>query len=87
MKKLVEEIVQNIQYLLYEKKLKVKMEIPENLENIFADPQEIKILLNNIIDNAVKFSEKGSITISMRLRRGFVRIMVKDTGIGISPDV
>ncbi|MEW6087434.1 MAG: PAS domain S-box protein [bacterium] len=86
-KKLVEEIVQNIQYLLYEKKLKVKMEIPENLENIFADPQEIKILLNNIIDNAVKFSEKGSITISMRLRRGFVRIMVKDTGIGISPDV
>ncbi|MDD5772450.1 MAG: PAS domain S-box protein [bacterium] len=86
-KKLIEEILKNNQYILYEKKLRFKIDIKKEAENIFADPLEIKILLNNIIDNAIKFTEKGFITVSVSLAGEFIKIEVKDTGCGISPEI
>jgi signal transduction histidine kinase len=86
-KELMEDITKNIQYILYEKKLRFKIDIPKDIESVYADPQEIKILLNNIIDNAIKFTDKGFIAVSVRLRGEFIRIAVKDSGSGISPEI
>jgi two-component system, NarL family, sensor histidine kinase BarA len=57
-----------------------------------ADPQKLKQVLINIIGNATKFTEEGSITISTEIQhknqlvsKSHVIIKIKDTGIGIEP--
>ncbi|MEK9722290.1 MAG: ATP-binding protein [Rhodospirillaceae bacterium] len=59
---------------------------------IHCDPTRLRQVLINLVGNARKFTEKGSITVSGRLvgddpRRPMLRFAVADTGIGIKPEV
>ena len=56
-------------------------------KQILADPVRLKQILNNLINNASKFTKEGSITVGYHLNEpGFVTFFVEDTGIGISED-
>ena len=57
--------------------------------NIAADPQRIMQVLSNLLNNAVKFTDKGTIKISTRLDDSASRIYVevRDSGKGISEDI
>jgi signal transduction histidine kinase len=46
----------------------------------------IKFILRNLVSNAIKFTEKGAITISSEKKNGKIRIIVSDTGVGMSPE-
>jgi len=50
-----------------------------------ADPTRINRVLLNLLGNAIKFTESGSIDVTVRLANGRLGIEVADTGIGISP--
>lgn len=50
---------------------------------VYADPERIEQLINNIYDNAVKYTEKGKITIGLTGNDKVVQFYVKDTGAGI----
>ena len=52
---------------------------------IHTDPKRITQVISNLISNAAKFTEKGSITLSYRIVEKHVLVEVTDTGIGISP--
>jgi len=54
---------------------------------VHTDPLKLKIVIKNLIRNAVKFTEQGSITVDVHLCMGGVEICVSDTGIGIAPEV
>jgi len=43
-------------------------------------------VISNFVNNAIKFTEKGSITISYKREGNYLRVNVQDTGIGISED-
>ena len=65
-------------------------------EQIHTDPTRLRQILINLISNAIKFTETGSVTVNVRLRRPepdatqdatpVVAFDVRDTGIGIPPD-
>ena len=63
------------------------------LPMLYGDPTRVKQVLFNLVGNAVKFTEHGSIVIHMALQpQGFddqvaLHIQVRDTGIGIKPEV
>jgi signal transduction histidine kinase/CheY-like chemotaxis protein len=59
---------------------------PRGLPLVYADPQRLRQVLSNLIDNALKFTERGKVTIraGMDDEPGFMRITVSDTGCGIS---
>jgi signal transduction histidine kinase len=63
-------------------------EIPDALPKVNADRMKLTIILQNLINNALKFTEKGKVSITARAvaaqRR--VEIEVKDTGIGIAKE-
>ncbi len=74
-----------------EKKLEFRQEIPETMPHILADRLRLRQLLFNLVGNAVKFTDRGSITVSASFvpedgKSGTFSFHVKDTGIGISPD-
>lgn len=61
--------------------------IDDNLA-VKADPEGIYRIINNIVENAIKFTSlNGVIQISLKQERGSVVFIVKDNGIGIHPDL
>jgi signal transduction histidine kinase len=81
-KKIVEDVVAKIEILSKQKNLKLVVNVP-NLPLVNVDEGRVDEILNNLISNAVKFSEKGSIEISAREVGGFVEVSVRDNGVGI----
>ncbi len=66
-----------------QKKVKIILEAPERL-NMLSDRQEIEIIFNNLISNAIKYNkENGQVIIFIKEIDNFIQIIVEDTGIGM----
>jgi len=57
--------------------------VEEPLPTLYTDPRKLKVVIKNLISNAVKFTKKGDIRVSAQVQRQGVAISVTDTGIGI----
>ena len=75
-----------------EKGIKMELDIDENIpEEILGDPLRLGQILKNLISNAVKFTEKGGVTLIVKQvssddETSRIYFGIKDTGIGIQPD-
>lgn len=71
-----------------EHKVTLRTEIDPALENIFADEQRFKLIMFNLLDNAVKFikPEGGNVVISSKKEGNMAKFSVSDNGIGISAE-
>ncbi len=56
-------------------------------EDIMGDSLRIRQVVTNLVDNAFKFTENGSVKLAVFWQDGLLRIEVADTGIGISPSI
>lgn len=79
----ISEVVRSLTELAKEKGLMLSY-TPSALPRVVADPDRTEQVLENLIGNAIKFTEKGSITVSAELIDTVVTVRVKDTGVGIS---
>lgn len=80
---LVKDLGSLFQVLAEQKGLTFEAEVSEEA-TIFGDKARLQQLFTNLIDNAIKYTPRGSIRITMEKDREWFRIKVKDTGIGIS---
>ncbi|MBK1989376.1 two-component sensor histidine kinase [Sphaerospermopsis aphanizomenoides BCCUSP55] len=89
LRQLLLEVINLQSVNIQQKGLQLKCDIGNELIPIKADEVKLKQVLINIIGNATKFTEQGSITISTDIRqingKSQVIISVQDTGIGIDP--
>ncbi len=85
--KLIQEIGIKYEGLNQNKDLQIKISVEENQPPQFFDPEIITIVLDNLISNALKYTKKGEIGLSMKTRTEnatkFTVIEVRDTGCGI----
>ncbi len=72
--------------LLDEKSVKVQLELDGNLPPMRGDKQRIRQIMLNIVSNACKFTEDGTITISAQSHANEIQIDVRDTGPGINAE-
>ncbi len=91
LKILVSEIEQTFLLLSKEKNLEIIVETPEFFpKTVFIDAIKIRQILLNLINNAIKFTEKGHVTIAYSFQanksqnNGSILFSVTDTGIGIA---
>lgn len=66
-----------------EKNLKLEIKIDKDLTFIKADPFKLEQAFMNLIDNAIKYTEEGKITISVTTKDKKIKFQIQDTGIGI----
>ena len=80
---LIENIVKIFEHRLNEKNLALKFNTDDNLPIINADPFKLEQVFINLIDNAIKYTEKGEVVVSLNHNSQMVIIEIQDTGICI----
>jgi len=68
--------------------LSLALEVKAEAVWVTADPDRLELVLDNLLDNAAKYSEPGGqVTVSLEATNGEVVLRVRDTGVGIAPEV
>ena len=80
---LIAECVDSVSSLAKTRKLELTTAVADNVGRIFADGPKLKQVLLNLLGNAMKFTEQGSVRVSAERQGADVRINVRDTGIGV----
>lgn len=84
---LVEDMIRSLLPLATEKNIRVEFNAPEKpLQKIKIDPDKMREVLQNLIDNAIKYTKEGSVvSVAVAMDGNDLHFSVKDSGIGI-PD-
>ncbi|WP_420629818.1 GAF domain-containing protein [Candidatus Leptofilum sp.] len=80
------DLVATASSLAQEKNLYLHLDIDETGPTVQADRTRLRQIMWNIVGNAIKFTEKGGITISIQPRNNHLLCSVRDTGIGIKEE-
>ena len=83
----VEEAAWPLQGLIKAKGLTLAIQIPEELPQVLADFDQLRMIMHQLIDNARRYTSEGSITIRAVDCGDHARVDVQDTGRGIAPDM
>jgi signal transduction histidine kinase len=77
------ELTEGMAPLVHAKRVTVRIDVPMDLR-VWADKKHLLQVLQNLLDNAIKYNKRGgTIEVAARKEGSFVRIVVRDTGIGI----
>lgn len=70
------------------KSISLVLSIPKNSNPLIIHSDETKIqqVLGNLINNAIKFTEKGNVNVGYQIKDREIEVFVKDNGIGIDPE-
>ncbi|MHA1489663.1 MAG: PAS domain S-box protein [Promethearchaeota archaeon] len=81
---MIDQIISSLKPLYLKKGLKINIKGLESPKEIYADPIRFKEIILNLLDNAIKFTIEGKITIMVQEKREQWVFKIKDTGIGIA---
>ena len=83
----VDEVVQLFGAQAQAKGLRLRTDVAANVPPCLEiDPDRVRQVLTNLVGNAVKFTDRGSVTVALGYGEGELRVAVTDTGAGIPPD-
>jgi len=89
---LASNIIAGLKSFAQEKNIELRLDVdPDLVETVTGDPTRLCQVINNLVHNAIKFTNKGSVWLRLKAEAresGFLRVQffVEDTGIGISPE-
>ena len=85
---LVQRAVETVRPHLAAKQQELRVTIPDQTVRIWADPVRLEQVLNNLLNNAVKYTDRGGlIEVHAEVNDEEVAIRIRDNGIGIAPDM
>jgi PAS domain S-box-containing protein len=84
---LLAEVRAELEPIIMRSRLSLTVQVGPGLRPILSDRQKVKQIVMNLVSNALKFTHKGSVTITVRqsTRDRTIVLSVRDTGIGIAP--
>ncbi len=82
----IEKILTLFDNKIENKGLILDKDLAANIPELYGNISILKKIIINIIDNAVKYTKTGSITIATKYSKGLLNIIIKDTGVGIESE-
>jgi len=84
---LIDNVMMTAAGLVAKKPVELKRDLPTSLPDVYADESRLQQVILNLYSNAAKFTDEGSITISVaETDDNAIQISIKDTGEGIKPE-
>ena len=83
---LMEKRVAFFQSVYDRKDLYLKLQIEYPISQLFGDLHQLTLVMDNLLDNACKFTDRGGATVRIKQQEGWVRLEIADTGIGVSEE-
>ena len=83
---ILKEVIEELQFEVEYRDLYLKLQKIGKVPKIKADSEKLKVGLFNIVDNAIKYTRKGGVTVTLQKVGANVQISVKDTGIGLDSE-
>lgn len=71
--------------LVQDKPVLLQDKVPTDLSQVYADPTRVRQIILNLVSNAIKFTDRGSVTVGARQEGADVIVSINDTGVGIDP--
>ena len=85
LQQLIAEVVNELKPLALDKDIELNCDLDRDIPEIKGDRLELRRVITNLIANGIKFTDRGSVKISLGQTSLEVLVTVEDTGIGISP--
>ncbi len=86
LRSLLDEVVAYARPLANRKKLTLDLIVENTPQDLHVDGEKMERVVVNLISNALKFTSKGGVTVTLDSKGGQVELAVTDTGIGIAPE-
>ena len=83
---LVFQVCDSLSPLVAQKNNQLELDIDREMAEIHSDPGKLQQIVTNLFSNACKFTENGVITVAARIEDEWLRIVVADTGIGMTDE-
>ena len=80
------EVVVRFEARAEEKGLALRLERPTESLTVTGNAEELDRILNNLVSNAVKYTQEGEVAVRLERANGLARMVISDTGIGIPAD-
>lgn len=79
-------VIDMVEYLIEGKPIRLRLDIAPSFPRVVADEKRVVQILFNLLHNAIKFTNEGTITVSAEIKEGRAAIRVSDTGIGMDEE-
>ncbi|MBN1618460.1 PAS domain S-box protein [Candidatus Dojkabacteria bacterium] len=87
LEEIVNKVLKDLESRISKKELQITNHFEKELPLINVDPTLIRIVIENVISNATKYTpDKGSVEIFLKKEPHYIKLIVKDTGLGIPED-
>jgi len=77
-------VIDSLSQKIKEKNIKFVLEAPKKIPKLFMDKQKMVLVLQNLVENAVKYTpDHGRVRVSVERGNEFIKVIVEDNGVGI----
>ena len=84
MTNLVKEVMRGVSIFARASNVEIKIDIKDNLPEILADPSQLRLVVENLLDNAIRYVKaKGKVEVRLEKQNKSIYFEVKDNGVGI----
>jgi signal transduction histidine kinase len=84
LRELVKGLIIPFRVLAEQKSVALRLECPDKVDLINADPEKLDLVFQNLVSNALKFTQAGEVVLRITQDAGYVHVAVRDTGAGIA---
>ncbi|MDQ3438864.1 MAG: PAS domain-containing sensor histidine kinase [Planctomycetota bacterium] len=82
----LQQVVRRFQPITEHKGLYLRVADAETDAHVLTDRQKLERIVSNLVDNAIKYTERGGVILDLRVREGAVCVQVLDSGVGVAPE-
>jgi signal transduction histidine kinase len=86
LREIIKEVISELSIKAKEKNLYLNFEEPKEFPKVLLDREKIRQVILNLVDNAIRYTQKGGVTVKLQTGNNRLQIVVSDTGEGLTKE-